>query len=220
MNTPDEKNKNMKTTQRVSLAFTKLQDDVLITFATTVHSELYAMSEYSAPPVSPSDLMAAITAFSGAKVAQASGGKVATAEKNLRREELLTLLKKLAYYVQVACENDLVLLLSSGFEAVSTNQTRTVLPKPSLVRIVSGMSGQALVTATADRNARGYEVIVAEIDENGTAGPFRPAVTRTSSRNIPIADLTPGKLYAYQGRAIGGATDFSDWSDVVVQRAA
>lgn len=210
----------MKTTQRVSLGFAKLQDDVLITFATTVHSELYAQSEYSAPPVSPSDLMAAITTFTTAKVAQASGGKAATAEKNLRREELLMLLKKLAYYVQVACENDLVLLLSSGFEAVSNNQTRIALQKPSLKRIVPGMSGQTLVTATADPNARGYEVIVAEIDENGTAGSFRPAVTRSSSRNIPIDALTPGKLYAFKGRAIGGATDFSDWSDVVVQRAA
>ena len=58
------------------------------------------------------------------------------------------------------------------------------------------------------------------MDENGAPGPFRPAVTRTSSRNIPVDGQIPGKLYAYQGRAIGGLTGFSDWSDVVVQRAA
>ena len=35
-----------------------------------------------------------------------------------------------------------------------------------------------------------------------------------------IADLTPGKLFAYQGRTVGGSTTYSDWSDLTVQRAA
>lgn len=211
----------MKTsTYHVSLSFGKLPDDTLIVFATTVLAQLFAQAAYANPPVTPAQLNPAIIAFSAAKVAQSNGGKSATAEKNLRREELLALLQKLAYFVQVACNNSLPLLLDSGFEAASNNRAQSPLPKPSLTRIVPGMSGQALVTATADRNARGYEIIVAEIDESGTPGPFRPAVTRTSSRNILIDALNPGRLYAYQGRAIGGLTGFSDWSDVVVQRAA
>ena len=160
------------------------------------------------------------TAFSDAKVAQAGGGRIPTAEKNQRRAELLDTLQNLAYYVQIASAGVLSYLLNSGFEAISNNRAQTPLTKPSLTRIVTGMSGQALVTITADSNARASEIIVAEIDESGTPGPFRPAVTRTSSRNIPIDDLIPGKLYAYQGRLVGGLADFSDWSDVLVQRAA
>jgi len=33
-------------------------------------------------------------------------------------------------------------------------------------------------------------------------------------------DLTPGQLFATQGRTVGGSTTFSDWSDIVIQRAA
>ncbi len=211
----------MKTTKyRVSLSYGQLPDDNMIAFAWGVHTHLYAEPAYTTVPIPAEELAAGINAFSTAKVAQSNGGKAATAEKNNRRADLSSLLQKLAYYVQVACDNDLPLLLNSGFQPNSTNRSQTQLPKPALVRIVTRMSGQALVTITPDRNAHGNEIIVAEMDESGAPGPFRPAVTRTSSRNIPIDALVPGKLYAFQGRAIGGVTGFSDWSDVVVQRAA
>jgi hypothetical protein len=210
----------MTTNYRVSLTFGKLPDDNLIQFATKVRADLYVQAAYADPPVSAVAMDKAILDMSEAKVAQASGGKAATAAKNLRREDLLALLRKLAYFVQNACDNNLPVLLGSGFEAASTNRAQSPLAKPVLTRIVPGMSGQTLVTASADPNARGYEIITAEVDESGAPGPFRPPVTRTSSRNIPVDGQIPGKLYAYQGRAIGGLNGFSDWSDVVVQRAA
>ncbi len=67
---------------------------------------------------------------------------------------------------------------------------------------------------------RGTEVRVAEIGEGGVPGPFRPVVFSTSSRNIVVGDLLPGKLYAFRGRNLGGSTAYSDWSDQIVQRAA
>ena len=42
----------------------------------------------------------------------------------------------------------------------------------------------------------------------------------SSSANIPVGDLIPGRLYAMQGRAVGGLTGFPDWSDMVTHRAA
>lgn len=206
---------------RVSLAFGNgMPDDTLITFSRSVHTLLYGAGGFTNIPVTAVILEAAIDAFSTAKAAQASGGKAATAEKNNRRGELVALLKQLAFYVQVASNNDLAMLLSSGFEAVSTNRAQSPLAKPAVLRVVAGMSGEALVTISADKASRGSEVRVAEVDASGTPGPYRPVVVRTSSRNIPIPDLVPGQLYAYQGRNFGGATTFSDWSDVLVQRAA
>ena len=210
----------MITKIRVSLSFGSYPDDNLITFGTGVHTRLFSIPIYSNPPVDAVATKATIDAFSDAKVAQPSSGKSGTALKNIRRSELIDLLQILANYVQGACANNLPLLLDSGFEAISTNRAQAPLPKPAILRIVAGMSGQALVTLEPDKNSKVYEVVVAELDESGSPGLYRAAVTRTSSRNIPIDELTPGKLYAFQGRAVGGATGFSDWSDVLVQRAA
>ncbi|MES2661092.1 MAG: hypothetical protein V4689_20890 [Verrucomicrobiota bacterium] len=206
---------------RVSLAFAGSADNTLITFARNVLALLYPQAtKFPDIPVPSPVMTAGIEAFANAKAAQPSGGKAATADKKAKREELLVLMRKVAIYVQQASDNDLALLLSTGFEATSNNRAQTPLAKPAVTRIVAGMTGQALVTLTADSNARGYEVRVAEVAEDGTPGAFRLPVFATGSRNISVPDLTPGKLYAYQGRALGGSTTYSDWSDQLVQRAA
>lgn len=211
---------NTTPTIRVSLAFAKLPDNTLITFSRNVHTLIYTVPAFSAIPVTAVAMETAIVEFSEAKAAQPSGGKAATAEKNNKREALLTIMKEVALYAQMASKNDLATLLSSGYEAVSNNRARLPLPKPTLLRIVPGMTGQALVTLSTESNVRGCELKVAEVDEQGTPGPFRPVIFSTSSRNIAVDDLTPGKVYAYIGRSLGGSTTYSDWSDQVTQRAA
>ena len=205
---------------RVSLSFASGSDGNLEVTATTVFTNVYLNPAFQTVPVTAAVLEAAITAYTNARAAQSQGGTMATAVKNNRRTELVALLQQVAFYVQVQSDNDMAALLSSGFEAVSTNRTRSQLAKPSLKRIKNGLSGQALVTITADSNSRCFEIIVAEVDDTGAPGPYREPVIHTGSVNIPVANLVPGKLYAYQGRAIGGLTGFSDWSDVLVQRAA
>lgn len=219
--TKKTKNNNMSTTKlRVSLGYSNLNVDSLIAFAKSVHTLLYAKAEYSAAPVTAATLLTAITELSDAKVAQANGGKVATAVKNNCQENLLDLLRTLAFYVQLACGGDLPLLLGSGFDVVSSNRTQSTLTKPVITRITPGMSGEALITVTPDANAKSFELRVAEVGENNIPGPFRPSVTRTGSRNMPVEELTPGTLCVFQVRAVGGLTGYSDWSDAVVQRAA
>jgi len=205
---------------RASLAFGTVPDNTLVTFGRNVHTLLYGVPDFTNPPVTAAGLLAAVDEFATAKAAQASGGKAATAEKNNCRDELVALLKKLALYVQEASANNLALLLSSGFEAVSNNRAQYPLSKPAILRVVAGMSGEALVTLSTESVARGCEVRVAEVNDTGTPGDFRPVVFSTSSRNIAIGALIPGKLYAYQGRTLGGSTTYSDWSDQIVQRAA
>jgi hypothetical protein len=197
-----------------------MPDDPLITFARGVLTLLYGAAGFTNIPVTAVILEGGIDGFATSKAAQSSGGKAATAEKNNKRADLVKQLKELAFYVQVTSDNNLAMLLSTGFEAVSNNRAQSPLSKPSVLRVVAGMSGAALVTLSSDKDSRGSEVRVAELDENGTPGPYRAVVSSTSSRNILIMDLVAGHLYAYQGRNFGGATTFSEWSDVLVQRAA
>ena len=208
----------MKINLRISMAFRRLPDNSLVAFALKVHTDLYSQSVYANAPVTAADLQAGITAFSTAKTAQANGGKLATVEKNQRREELLEMLNKLADFAQLACDGDLAVLLESGFEATRRAHVPTSLPKATVERIVNGHSGEALVTVKRERGARIFEVQAAETDESGVPGPYGPAVAVTFSRKIPVAGLTPGKMCVFRARCIGGKGDTSDWSDGAFQR--
>ena len=204
----------------MSLAFGSITDNTLTTFARNVHTLLYAAAGFPNIPVTAPVLLATIEAFATAKAAQSSGGKAATAEKNNKRDALVIMLKELALYVQVASANNLAQLLATGFDAMSLNRTQYPLSKLAILRVMTGMSGEALVTFSTETIARGCEIRVAEIGADGAPGDFRPTFFSTSSRNIAIEALTPGKLFAYQGRTVGGSTTYSDWSDQIVHRAA
>ncbi len=205
---------------RVSLAFVALSDDSLITFLRNVHALLYAEGGIPNPPVSGPVLLEGIEAFADSKAAQLNGGRAATAVKNNLRDDLLANGRKLAAFVQESANNDPAEVLSTGFYIVNLNRARYPLSKPMILRIVTGMTGEALVTMSTESIARGCEVRVAEVGEDGAPGEFRSLPFSSSSRNILVPGLTPGKLYAYQARTLGGSTAYSDWSDLVVQRAA
>lgn len=211
----------MKTQRiRVSLSFSNGSDDALENTARAVDAHIYQSGSFTAIPVQQAVLETAISTFADARAAQKQGGTVATAVKNNRRAELIALLQQLAFFVQVASNNDLAALLSSGFEPVSTNRTQAQLDTPTVTRISNGLTGQSLATLTPIANSRCLELQVAEIGEDGAPGEFVSVGLFTNSRNIPVNDRIPGKLYAFQGRAIGGLTGYSDWSDVVTHRAA
>jgi hypothetical protein len=156
--------------------------------------------------------------ITNAKVAQATGGKEATAAKNQRREELQVMLKDLAYFVQIACGNDLEVLLSSGFQATKGSRTPSSVTTPTVLRIAYGLTGEALVTVKAEHSAKTYEVQAAEVSEDGMHGPYGTSVLQSSSRKIPVQGLAPGKVYAFRVRVIGSKGEVSNWSAPVEQR--
>ncbi len=204
---------------RVSLAFGNGSDSIVSDTAGAVRTNLYGNLAFPSPPVPEVDLQAGITAFSSAIAAQSQGGTAATAEKYNRKAELVSLLERLALFVQVACENDMAKLLSSGFTVVNQNRTQSQLPKPTGLKLDHGLSGQTLVTVDRIANVRCYEIDVALLDDEGTPGPMTPAGLHTKSRNMPVNGLIPGKLYLFKTRAVGGSTGYSDWSDPVSHRA-
>ena len=136
-----------------------------------------------------------------------------SADKNNARDTLTGLLRQLAGCVQETSGNNLATLLSSGFDAVSTNRASTPLPPPSIRDILNGNSGQLLARVGAIANAKCYEGRFAAVGPGGTPGPWQSAGLFTNSRSMAVNGLTPGTMYTFQFRAIGGSTGYSDWSD-------
>lgn len=197
---------------RVELGFTKAPDHAVEEVAGAVIAELYVCAAYTTPPVTKVNLQAALAAFTAAIAAQEHGGTEATADKNAKRDTLVTMLRQLAAYVQQSCNNDLPTLLASGFNAVVPNKTQQPLDKPVIIKVENGISGQILIKVTAINNARCYELRYAVVT-GGTVGPWQNGGMFTSSRALILNNLTPGTTYEMQVRAIGGSTGYSDWSD-------
>lgn len=206
----------IKMTQlRVLLNFASATDHALEERATAVHGGLYGNPAYPSPPVTQTALLTAITNFSTSIATAEMGGPADTAAKNNLREILIGLLRQLATYVQENHGNNLATLLSSGFEAASTNTTSIPLETPSIKDIINGISGQLILRVEPVENARGYNVRYALIGPNGAPGPFIGPVYFKSTRRMEINDLTPGGNYVFEVCALGGSTGQSDWSNPV-----
>ena len=201
-------------TYRTSLAFTRLSDAPLNSFAGTVITKMTGNPAFPTPVVSMTALTDARALFADAITAAMQGGKQLTAAKNLAREGLIGLLRQEAAYVQSVAGDDLATLLSSGFEAASTNRTQVMLAKPVVLRVDNPQSTKLGVTVQPVPTARAYELRLSY----GASG-WQAVGVFTYSRPILIENLTPGTTYTMQARAIGGSTGYSDWSDPVSHMA-
>ena len=199
---------------RVLIGFSSAANHQLEDTAGAVIKGLTANAAYPTLPVTLVSVQAALTAFTAAIAAQEQGGTAATADKNNKREALIALLRQLAGYVQQNCGNDLAKLLSSGFEAVSTNRSQTALATPGILSIDNGNTGQLLIKVTPIANAKAYEARCAAV-VGGKPDAWQSGGLYTNSRSMALNGLTPGTAYQVQVRAIGGATGYSDWSDSV-----
>jgi hypothetical protein len=195
---------------KVSLGFAEFPDVNLDAFTENVLRSMTGSTIYTTPVPPLASVTTALTAFTTALSAAADGGKQATAAKNEARAALLVLLRQLASYVQGACQNDLAKLLASGFDANNTNHSQTELTTPVLLTITNGNSTKLSLHVGPVSNAKSYEV-----RHSSTPNVWVPGGVFTQARKIVVENLTPGTMYTFQVRAVGGTTGYSGWSDPV-----
>jgi hypothetical protein len=193
---------------RVSLGFARVPDTELDNFAQTIIDGMTGNAAYPAPPVTMANLLTARNDFTAKIAAAQTGGPPDTAAKNNSRQTLLGMLRQLGGYVQINCNNDMATLLSSGFEAMSTNRAQSQLDQPTGLVIKNGTSGQLVASINPVKNTSMYEGRI-----KGPTGDWLPSVFSGDSQHITFDGLTPGTNYSAQVRALGGSTGQSDWSD-------
>jgi hypothetical protein len=189
--------------------------DRLITTANAIISGLTGNPSFPSPPVDLKTVQAAVDDFTAALAAQVNGGPAATAEKNNKKKALIGVLRRLRPYVEDNCDNDLSVLLSSGFQAAVTTRVRSPLANPSILNVTFGNSTELVLKVTPIAHAKCYEVRSAAVGAENAIGPWQAAGMFTNSRSMTIDGLTPGTTYMFQVRAIGGSTRYSDWSNPV-----
>jgi hypothetical protein len=193
---------------KVSLSFGRLPDTELDNFAQGVIDALTGNAAFPAPPVTLVNLQAARDDLTAKMAAAQTGGPADTAAKNNSRQALVTILRDVAAYVQIRCNNDPAILLSSGFEMQSTNRAQVELTKPDGFSLKNGSTGQLIARIDPVKSANMYEGRIKPSD-----GDWLPSVFTGDSQHIIFDGLTRGKDYTAQVRALGGSTGQSDWSD-------
>jgi hypothetical protein len=202
------------TNYRVNLGFAGYADADLGDFTDNVIASVTGNPNFPTPPVDMTALSAQRAAFGTAVTNAAQGGTQLTAIKNAARKTLVTMLRKVAAYVQSIASQDVAMLLSSGFQANSTNRARTPLAIPSIVSISNDATTELTVRLQPVDNARAYQVRYSV-----SGGAWLPIVDSTQARQIVLENLTPGTTYTAQARAVGGSKGYSDWSDPVSHMA-
>lgn len=201
--------------QRVSLGFARYNDSQLSDFYTSVNTSLTGNAAFPNLPITLAAIATIGNTFIEKLAAAFDGGKLAVAEKNVARENLIAALRQLASYVQTVAGENLPVLLSSGFEPVSQNRTQAPLPKPVVENIDNIQSTKLLIKLKSLPNARAVE---ARRKVQGTT-EYQPAGIFTQPSKIRQEDLIPGTTYDLQFRGIGGSTGYSDWSDPISHMA-
>jgi hypothetical protein len=193
---------------KVTLTYNSYPDAVLDEMTTAIITAMTGNAAFPTPTIPLATVTTRQTTFSDACAAAAFGGTPLTAAKNQARQALLDALDANAMYVQAIARYDLAMLLSSGYQAASTNRAQVQLSAPTILGLENEMSTQLVLRLSPVTNAYCYEVQTSV----GT-GAWQAAGTFTAARKIIITALTPGTVYNVQARAIGGLTGYSDWSD-------
>ena len=199
----------MVTTYRVSRRFTRLKDASLYCCTGSVILGMTDNPKFPDPLIPMSTLASLQEAFLAACVASSMGGRGTTSAKNDRRNELLTALRSQAGFVEHVCRNDLAGLLSSGFTNASPNRAQSPLIAPAILKILNERSGQLTLRVKSVRNARNYQVQMRTGE-----GEWQDVKIHSKARRIEVLNLTPGTVYQFRVRALGGSIGYSDWSQV------
>ena len=183
----------------------------------SVLNNLYttAKNNFPTPPVDQPTLQTGLTDFTTAIAATVQGGPHATNQKNKKKHALVALLRTLGLYVQGACNEDVAILTSSGFQAASPVRVKGPLPKAVIATVENGHTTQLLVTMDTMAKAKAFELYIAMVANGGTIGDWRLVATYGNGRKMLVDGLTPGTTYAFKARAVGGTTGYSDFSDPV-----
>jgi hypothetical protein len=204
----------MQTIYKILLSFVRFPDPRLLSFTDNLIAKLTSNPNF--PTVDPalSVITAALAAFRNAVNTMKQGGTQATKARDAARNALIALLRALVLDIQKQSQGDPVKMLSSGFDIYTNSNAQYELDQPVIIGIENGASGQVILHVTPLDGARCYEIQFC-----GPDGVWKSAPSCSQARTIPVPGLTPGLMYQFRVRGVGGATGFSDWSDPVSHMA-
>jgi len=187
---------------RIKLGLSGINVSDSLAKAVHVITQMTGKPVFATPTPPLSDVQAAVDALTAAAEAAANGDSVKIATRNLRKSELLSLLRRLGAYVQSISGGDEEIILSSGFEVVEEgNPKPPLVPASNVTAVVSDEVGSIEVTWNKLDGARSYVV-----EMNGS-DPLNETlwapVGYTTAAKFTKGGLQTGHVYWFRVRGIG-----------------
>jgi hypothetical protein len=202
---------------RVSLNFSNMNDGNFVVFCRLVYERMKGNPAFPKLPVDLEIFLATIVQFEAAMI-DALDSKKAIAVRNKIREKLVKMVRQLGHYVEGVAE-DAAAVYSAGFDlAYKTRQPGRPLPGTTIRKVERGPnSGTLAVSIRPIPRSAGkvkfYELRHAPMGTDGLDGEWTVLQPTVTARwPVPVPNLKPGTLDAFQVRAIG-ILGFTDWSD-------
>ena len=133
--------------------------------------------------------------------------------RNAKRTEIIALLHTIGYQVTAVCNNDLEMLVSSGFPHTNPSSSTGKVGKPPAPKVSTGLAARQLICTGVKPKGTVIEFMIAPMPV--VDGGWKTFGCRT--RSYTFTDLTPGVEYMMK-YAILGAKDQRVESDAVSLR--
>ena len=205
----------------ISLNFSRTKVQDLLSRGHTVYTNMGASPGlFTSPPVPLTTLKQELDDLTESAAAALDGGKKDKAQRDKARQALEQNLSLLAAYVLKVADGDPAIVTTSGFVPAPARKRSAPQPldQPTVDSIDQGNSGQLLISVTPVAKAHGYDVRYAPMANGGPATNWTTVTVTAAAKAIPINNLTPGTIYAFQARALG-KLGYTDWSDSATRMA-
>lgn len=196
---------------QVLIGFSYFPDAVLLAFAEQVLVAMTGNTNFPTPSPELKVIGDAINNYETALSNAADGGKTLTAIKNQQREEMLKQLKLLANYVELNCNNDRAIALSSGFELKKARGHSTPPAVPTGISASQGnLNGEIDITCKPQADAKLFEC---RYTLDPTLATWTSVPPQTN-RKFTIGGFAHGADVFVSMRAINSA-GISNWSNPI-----
>ena len=167
------------------------------------------------------NLKATYEAFEAAYHASLTHDSIKIAQRDLTRQTLTDLLKRLALYLELMSQGDKALLATTGYELRHDsvrNNSNELLPAPSDFRVSHGqLSGTLNIQVAKLLGAGSYEIQITQGDPKIESN-WQHVLSSVTSMHILITGLIPTQSYWLRIRGIdsNGAGVWSDPLSIIV----
>ena len=199
----------------ISKGFIQGTDQDVYDQATKANTKMTDNPKFTPPDPILATLAPATLLFQQKRDAMDAGSsKEATAGRDAAREALIVILRALISYVEKVAMGDPVIMLSAGFDIISSERSPTAPATPVIQGIDFGNKGNVIIHAGSMGNA-----VLLKVRYRIPGGPWIDGVTSSQARNIVQDGLTSGQTYEFALQAFGTNNQVSDWSDYVSHMA-
>lgn len=193
---------------KIITSFSKYNDAELEQKAELIADSMTGNVHFENPVPDIAVLKTAVTTFDTAIIKAKEGGRTEMLARDLKRQELIALLEKLALYVQMQADGNDVALASSGFSLSKTPQSVGILPKPQSFKVYAENVGSIWLSLKSIRGAKTYQY------EYRKKGDTIWSIIVFTKSMVLLTDLESGEQYEFRVTAVGAAAQ-RVYSDVI-----